>query len=161
MNALPEFIHRHQNSVFPMLARNEITCCVIADGHHVPPCTITTILRAKGLSRIILTSDVSPAAGLSDGEHICFGNRVRVSGRRIRSCDRDGLAGSGALMIDCANFMISEVFKRYNLNLTTRDIEEMTFHAPLRAIGIDSSMFVSRSKSFVSYDSLSRKFVLC
>ena len=116
--------------------------------------------QSQGLSRIILTSDVSPAAGLPDGEHICFGNRVRVSGRRIRSCDRDGLAGSGALMIDCANFMISEVFKRY-LNLTIRDIEEMTFHAPLRAIGIDSSMFVSRSKSVVSYDSLSRKFVLC
>ena len=159
MNALPEFIHRHHNSVFPLLARNDISCCIIADGEHVPPCTITTILRAKGISRIILTSDVSPAAGLPDGEHMCFGNRVRVTGRRIRSCDRDGLAGSGALMIDCANFMFSEVFQRYGLNLTLHDIEEMTFHAPLRAIGIDSSMFVSRSKNIISYDSLSGKFV--
>jgi N-acetylglucosamine-6-phosphate deacetylase len=160
-NALPELVNRHRNPIWSLLAHHELYCCIISDGEHVPPSALAAILRAKGVCRTILTSDVSPAAGLEDGEHECFGNRVRVCGHRIRSCDRDGLAGSGALMIDCANHMISVVSKRYDLNLSVSDIEEMTFHAPLRAIGIESSVFLSEFKGkVVSYDPFVGKFKL-
>merc|ERR1712185_548273 len=76
---------------------------VIADGQHLPADALVAIVRAKGLGRLILTSDASPVAGLPDGPHDCFGSVVHVEGSFVRSADRSCLAGSGALMLDCVN----------------------------------------------------------
>ena len=106
-NGCPNTLHRHDNHIWPSLADDRLSAMLIADGQHLPPDALAAMVRAKGVARTILTSDVSPAAGLPDGEHACFGAVVHVEGRHVRSADRSCLAGSGALMLDCVNHLAS------------------------------------------------------
>ena len=130
----------------PGLADDRLSAMIIADGQHLPADALATIVRAKGLSRIILTSDASPVAGLPDGPHECFGSTVHVEGSFVRSADRTCLAGSGALMIQCVNHLAT---LRFNPRadgersgeepggLTTSELVRLGFDNPLRAIGQD------------------------
>jgi len=138
MNGLPNLIHRHKNPIWPLLADDRVSTCIIADGSHVPVSALTTIVRAKGRDNVILTSDASPPAGLSDGFHLCFGQRVRVEGSRVLAASGENLAGSGTLLNQCVRFM------RQNVpGISSRDIEAMAFYNPLRAIGIDPGLFLA------------------
>ena len=110
-NGCPNTLHRHDNHLWPSLADDRLSAMVIADGQHLPADALVAMVRAKGVARLILTSDVSPAAGLPDGEHDCFGSVVHVEGRHVRSADRSCLAGSGALMLDCVNHLASLRFR--------------------------------------------------
>ena len=46
---------------------------IIADGHHLPEHVVRVMLRAKGLDRIVLVSDMAPVAGLPEGDYDCLG----------------------------------------------------------------------------------------
>ena len=71
-------IDRHRNVIFSQLAADELSACFIADSHHVPLSTLRIGLRAKGLDRSILVSDIAPLSGLADGEYEMEGNPVEI-----------------------------------------------------------------------------------
>ena len=66
------------------------------------------MFRSKALQSIIVTSDVAPVAGLPDGTYDCFGTTVMVEGNNVRDATGPNLAGSGALMFACIDFLCSE-----------------------------------------------------
>lgn len=141
LNGLPQKIDRHDNPVWPLLALDSVTCMVIADGSHVPPAALACILKAKGRKRVILTSDAAPAAGLPVGTVSSFaGKKVYVEASRILSADKSCLAGSGALLLHCANYVLCDRGLREYLGedaaITIQDVEAMAFFNPLRAIGV-------------------------
>jgi N-acetylglucosamine-6-phosphate deacetylase len=68
-NGAAALLPRHPNFIWTQLAEDRLTATFIADGHHLPADTFRVMLRAKGLERAILVSDVAALAGLPPGRY--------------------------------------------------------------------------------------------
>ncbi|MCU1222085.1 MAG: N-acetylglucosamine-6-phosphate deacetylase [Edaphobacter sp.] len=66
-NGVADPLPRHPNLLWTQLAEDRLTAMFIADGHHLPSDTLKVMLRAKGLDRAILVSDVVALGGMSPG----------------------------------------------------------------------------------------------
>ncbi|MCS6757689.1 MAG: amidohydrolase family protein [Candidatus Devosia euplotis] len=58
---------RRPNFLWAQLADDRLSASFIADGHHLPADTLITMLRAKGLERSVLVSDLAAPGGLEPG----------------------------------------------------------------------------------------------
>lgn len=87
---------RHPNYIWEQLAQDDLMAGLIVDGHHLAPSVVKTMIRAKGLSRVALTTDAVAMAGLPPGRYTLNGIPVEMkSNGRIEVVDGDGvLAGS-------------------------------------------------------------------
>lgn len=100
-NGLPQMLHKTENPIFRQLADDRLSAMFIADGIHVPVPALKAMLRAKGSSRSILTTDAVAAAGrgtkpgpytLGDADiELREDGSVRIPGS-------EGLAGSSVTM---------------------------------------------------------------
>ena len=68
-NGVASMLARHPNLIWTQLAEDRLTASFIADGRHLPPDTLTAMLRAKTVSRAILISDLVALAGLAPGRY--------------------------------------------------------------------------------------------
>lgn len=102
-NGLPAQIDRHQNPIWAQLTEDALTAGLIADGHHLPADTFAALVRAKGLSRCVLTSDAAALAGCAPGDYrTAVGGAVTVTGDgSLRLQGTPYLAGSGVSLLDC------------------------------------------------------------
>jgi len=69
---------RLENYIWEQLASDELTAGLIPDGFHLPGSVVKVFTRAKGMSRIVLVSDVSPLAGSPVGINSWMGQEVEV-----------------------------------------------------------------------------------
>lgn len=117
-NGLPQELHKLDNPIFWQLAQDRLSAMFIADGIHVPPIALKTMLRAKGKHRAILVTDAVSAAGshMSPGVYQ-FGalsveratdGSVRIPGSRY-------LAGSSAEM----DKMLRSTMRWFGIDLRT------------------------------------------
>ena len=115
------------------LSEPEISCELIADGHHVSPTLMKMLYRAKGPRGICLVTDATAGAGLSDGSRFAlFGKDCIVENGVCLLADRSALAGSAARMIDLVRTMVREV------NVPLYDAIAMATENPARAIGLET-----------------------
>jgi len=92
------------------LSEPQISCELIADGHHVSPTLMKMLYRAKGADGICLVTDATAGAGLPDGSQFSlFGNDCVVEGGVCLLADRSALAGSASQMIDLVRTMVQKV----------------------------------------------------
>lgn len=77
-NGCANMIHRHYNPLWPQLDNDKLTASIIADGNHLLPEEIRVFLKAKGMDRIILTSDVVYLAGMKPGMYSFAGMDVQL-----------------------------------------------------------------------------------
>jgi N-acetylglucosamine-6-phosphate deacetylase len=68
-NGCPLDLHRHDNIIQRLLARDELTACFIPDGIHLPPQVLRNLVRAKPPGKVILTTDAMSAAGAGPGRY--------------------------------------------------------------------------------------------
>lgn len=68
-NGCSNFIHRHNNPIWPQLSNDLLTISVIADGHHLLKDEINVFYKVKRERNIILTSDVVYLAGMPAGKY--------------------------------------------------------------------------------------------
>jgi N-acetylglucosamine-6-phosphate deacetylase len=80
------------NYIWEQLAADELFAGIICDGFHLPSSVVRVFARAKGLERLILTSDVALAGGLNPGIYKWGNMKVEVF-----KDGRLGLAGTGIL----------------------------------------------------------------
>ncbi len=66
-NGVPHNLPRHDNVVQRLLARDELTACLIPDGVHLPPFVFKNFFNAKPAGKVILTTDAMAAAGAPPG----------------------------------------------------------------------------------------------
>lgn len=66
-NGIGAVLPRHPNPIWAQLADDRLHATFIADGHHLPVDTLKAMLRAKGVARSILVSDVTAIGGLPPG----------------------------------------------------------------------------------------------
>jgi N-acetylglucosamine-6-phosphate deacetylase len=62
-NGCPQMLPRHPNVIWELLAADALFASLIVDGHHLPPATVKSMIRAKGTGRTILVTDAVAAAG--------------------------------------------------------------------------------------------------
>ena len=93
---------RHPNLIWEQLAEDKLTASLIVDGHHLPPATVKSFVRAKTPSRTVLVTDAIAAAGCPPGEYVLNGERVVLDAHgRVAPPGKPWLAGS-ALTMDAA-----------------------------------------------------------
>jgi N-acetylglucosamine-6-phosphate deacetylase len=98
-NAMSKLDHRNPNAVGTILIHPEMSCEIIADGHHVHPDLFKLLLRDKPIDKIVLVTDgLKPTEQrkepfFANGEEVIFHDGVFH-----RKID-DVIAGSGLTMI--------------------------------------------------------------
>jgi N-acetylglucosamine-6-phosphate deacetylase len=129
-----------------VLSEPEISCELIADGHHVSPTLMKMLYRAKGPHGICLVTDATAGAGLPDGSQFSlFGKDCIVENGVCLFADHSALAGSAARMIDLVRTMVTKV------NVPLHEAVAMATQNPARAIGLDrkGSLSVGGDADFV------------
>jgi N-acetylglucosamine-6-phosphate deacetylase len=115
------------------LSEPEISCELIADGHHVSSTLMKMLYRAKGAQGICLVTDATAGAGLPEGTRFAlFGKDCIVENGVCFLADRSALAGSAARMIDLVRMMVRE------LNVALNEAIAMATENPARAIGLET-----------------------
>ncbi|MDD5596719.1 MAG: amidohydrolase family protein [Victivallaceae bacterium] len=151
-NGIPNEINRHHNAIWSGMACDGLTAMIITDGHHLPMPVIKSIIRAKGIDNVIITSDASAIAGMPPGEYFTLGNRAVIEENGLlHNPDKKCLVGSSATIMECANHLGSLGF------LTPEEIFRMAFTNPLKAIKVDPAS-IKTGAEYVWNEKL-RKFV--
>jgi N-acetylglucosamine-6-phosphate deacetylase len=115
------------------LSEPQISCGLIADGHHVSPTLMKMLYRAKGADGICLVTDATAGAGLPDGSRFSlFGTDCIVEGGVCLLADRSALAGSASRMIDLVRTMARTI------DVPLHEAVAMATQSPARAIGLET-----------------------
>lgn len=102
-NGVPMQLHRHDNVVQRVLARDELIAVFIPDGTHVPPGTLRNFVRAKPRDRVLFTSDCIAAAGAPPGRYTVGAIEVESGADGVvREPGKPNFAGSSCTMDRCA-----------------------------------------------------------
>ncbi len=101
-NGIMGMLPRHPNPIWAQLADDRLTATFIADGHHLPADTLKAMVRAKGMERSILISDVVALGGMPPGIYdAAVGGQVELSADGCVSSVHTGyLAGSARPLKD-------------------------------------------------------------
>lgn len=128
-NAMSQMSHRAPGLVGAALDHPQVSCGLIADGHHVSDPAMGVALRGKaGPGRVFLVSDAMAATG-SDLEQITLNGRTiyRADGRLTLA---DGtLAGADITMLDAVRYV------HHGLGLPLDEALRMAALYPAQAIG--------------------------
>ena len=81
-NGVAATLPRHPNLIWTQLADDRLVATLIADGHHLCADTLRAMVRAKGLDRCILISDVTALGGMLPGTYT-----QNIGGRVELTCD--------------------------------------------------------------------------
>ena len=113
------------------LSEPQISCELIADGHHVSATLMKMLYRAKGPGGICLVTDATAGAGLPDGSRFSlFGNDCLVKGGVCLLADCSALAGSASRMIDLVQTIVRDV------GVPLHEAVTMATASPARAVGL-------------------------
>lgn len=129
MNAMAPMHHRSPGPVAWGLARDEVTCDIIADGVHLDHRMLQLLLKIKRAHRLTLISDAVAAAGMGDGDYQMWGETISVKAGRS-SNSRGAIAGSVITMLDAVRLMQS-------LDVSEVDLAKMAATNPARLLRIE------------------------
>ncbi|ATC65540.1 N-acetylglucosamine-6-phosphate deacetylase [Nibricoccus aquaticus] len=68
-NAVPQQVHRHDNIMQRLLARDELCAVFIPDGIHLPPHVLKNFVHAKPRNKVLFTTDCMAAAASKPGRY--------------------------------------------------------------------------------------------
>ncbi len=131
-NGCANFIHRHDNPLWPQLADDRLMASLIADGYHLRPEEIRTFYKVKGVERTILVSDVTSLGGMPPGNYELFGQKVVMTSQgKITMPSQDVLAGASYLITTG----IENIMRFTGCSLA--DAVHMVSRNPARLLGLD------------------------
>ncbi|MHC8509063.1 MAG: N-acetylglucosamine-6-phosphate deacetylase [Rhodospirillales bacterium] len=101
-NGTSASLPRHPNLIWAQLDEDRLTATLIADTHHLPADTLRVFVRAKGLDRIVLISDITAVGGLAPGryESAIGGAVILDDGGRVGVEGASHLAGAGRTLAE-------------------------------------------------------------
>jgi N-acetylglucosamine-6-phosphate deacetylase len=98
-NGVPMELPRHDNIIQRLLARDELTASLIADGLHLPPRVLRNFVRAKPEGKVIFTTDCMAAAGAGPGRFRIGRLEIEVGDDGVvREPGKPNFAGSSLTM---------------------------------------------------------------
>jgi N-acetylglucosamine-6-phosphate deacetylase len=99
-NAMPPLLHRAPGPLGAIIEAPAVRGEIIADGVHVHPAVVRTLVRALGPERTVVITDALMGAGIADGEFPVFGNMAHIEGGVARL--PDGTITGSVLTMDQA-----------------------------------------------------------
>ena len=131
-NGCPAEIHRHDNIIQRLLARDELIACFIPDGIHLPPNVLRNFCRAKPEGRVILTTDAMAAAGAGPG-------RYTIGDLELEVTEDEVVRVPGALNFAGSALRLDEGVRRAQqwLKLSEEKVGLMASVVPAVALGFD------------------------
>jgi len=128
-NGMPNLVHRHRNPFLAGLGETRLSVMFIPDGHHLPPEILRMFAKLIPVSRLIATSDASPAAGLPPGRYKVLGNdAVLEENGLLHNPAKQCLVGSSATLAECA-----EVLRSIRC-FTDEEVQQMVWDNPRKLI---------------------------
>jgi N-acetylglucosamine-6-phosphate deacetylase len=108
-NAAHQTLPRHANYIQKQMSHDGLMASIICDGKHLPDYFVKNLVRAKGVSRMILVTDAMAAAAAMAGRYTLGDLEVEVGEDRVsRLAGTSYLAGSALTMDEavgnCARF---------------------------------------------------------
>jgi N-acetylglucosamine-6-phosphate deacetylase len=82
-NGVPQLLHRHDNVMQRLLARDELYATFIPDGIHLPWNVLRNFVRAKPKAKVLFTTDCMSAAGAPPGRYRLAGMELEVGKDRV------------------------------------------------------------------------------
>lgn len=129
-NAMQPMHHRNPGVLVGALLKKELKVQLIADGVHVHPAVMELLYKIKGSDGIILITDATRAAGLSDGQFEFAGQKVQV--KQGRALTEEGtLAGSTITLEKAVKVMVRQV------GIPVTEAVRMASLNPARVLGLD------------------------
>ncbi len=146
-NAVPNVLPRHPNPIWDGIA-SDLAALIITDGHHLPVSAIKTIIRAKGIRNVAVTSDASSIAGLPPGVYNALDNKAILEPNgRLHNPEKGCLVGSSATILECMNFLSGLGF------LSLKELLQLGFFNPVRflhtkpkCIKAETTLFYSETR---------------
>lgn len=129
MNAMAPMHHRSPGPIAWGLARDDVTCDIIADGVHLDRRMLQLLLKIKRAHRLTLISDAVAAAGMGDGEYEIWGETITVKDGRTSNA-AGHIAGSVITMLEAVRVMSS-------LSVSEVDLARIAATNPARLLGIE------------------------
>lgn len=143
-NGIANMLPRHPNPIWAQLADDRLTATFIADGHHLPADTLKAMIRAKGIERSILISDVVALGGMKPGIYdAAIGGAVELSADgRVGSVDSGYLAGAALPIKDgIAWVAASEVCKLGDaVRMATENPGRIVGHRGVLRVGANADL---------------------
>jgi N-acetylglucosamine-6-phosphate deacetylase len=130
-NGCPLQMHRHDNIVQRLLARDELIACFIPDGVHLTRSVLQNFFRAKPVGRVLFTTDAMAGAGAPPGRFTIGPHEIDVGADGVaRQPGAQNFAGS-TLTPDLGVRNVSEW-----LGLNLADAQRIWSTAPATAFGL-------------------------
>jgi N-acetylglucosamine-6-phosphate deacetylase len=98
-NAMSKLDHRNPNAVGAILIHGEMSCEIIADGHHIHPDLYKLILRDKAIDKIVLITDGLKPTAQEQGPFFANGEEVTFHDGTFHRKADDVIAGSALTMM--------------------------------------------------------------
>jgi len=98
-NAMGAMRHRNPNAVGSILIHPEMSCEIIADGHHIHPDLYKLLLRVKSVDKIVLITDALKPTEQAKGPFYANGEEVIFHDGVFHRKADDVIAGSALTMI--------------------------------------------------------------
>jgi N-acetylglucosamine-6-phosphate deacetylase len=152
-NGMPPLHHRNPGAVGAVLTDDRIFAQVIVDGIHIHPAMINLVVRAKGISKIILITDSIRGTGLQDGEYDYHGQKFTVTGGVARTPE-GGLSGSTLTLDQALRNMIN--FTGMPLNKILPTITTV----PAKAMGLDEKIGALKEGGYADITVLSHELTV-
>ncbi len=133
--------------IWAQLANSELQAMFIADDHHLDRETLTAMLRAKGVQRSILVSDMVALAGMPPGRYrqpvggdveLSAGGRLSMAGTSLLAGAVKPLADGVALVADLEGFGLADAITMGAIN-------------PARALGLEADVREGSSADFIVF----------
>jgi N-acetylglucosamine-6-phosphate deacetylase len=133
-NGCAHLLPRHPNLIWEQLGSDDLWASLIVDGHHLPPATVKTMLRAKTIERTLLVTDAVAAAGCPPGTYELNGEPVVLTeDGRVCPVGISNLAGS-AIGLDQA---VANTVKFTGLPIS--EVLPMASSQPAEYLGLPTS----------------------
>jgi N-acetylglucosamine-6-phosphate deacetylase len=130
-NGCASVLPRHPNVIWEQLGEDRLLASLIVDGHHLPPATVRSMVRAKTPERTVLVTDAMAAAAMPPGRYTLGGQPVDLDASgRVAAPGASNLAGS-ALTLDRA---IANTARFTGLPIET--VAEMASTRPAAYLGL-------------------------
>jgi N-acetylglucosamine-6-phosphate deacetylase len=148
-NGSHAMLNRRHNHLWPQLADDRLSAMFIADGHHLTPAQLKTMLRAKGLNRSLVVSDTVALGGLPAGKYETpIGGKVELRADGFLAID-DGtgnyLAGASLPMTAAIPVLVNQV------GLTLGEAVALLTAAPGRVVGGRGVLAVGQPADLMSF----------
>ncbi|ACZ31457.1 N-acetylglucosamine-6-phosphate deacetylase [Xylanimonas cellulosilytica DSM 15894] len=131
-NGMPPLHHRAPGPVAACLAaaaRGDLVAELVADGVHLAPATIRSVVEMVGADRVALVTDAMAAAGMPDGDYVLGPMAVTVAGGVARLTDGGSIAGGTSRLLDVVRTTVGA-------GVPLADAVRSASWVPARALGL-------------------------